>query len=298
MHSILIVDDERGIRELLAGYLAKSYDVACARNGAEALAHLADRAVDLVISDIAMPGMDGIELLSRVRERHPRTKYALLTGNNIDHFIKAEKKEYIANIIPKTAPFNFAELEAMVAGLITGEIFGLRRHLLHGGTTFAQYHLTSMDDGRMVREELVERITGRFGDAKDMRLVLDEIITNAILHAPASTGGADKYRTLADIRLQPDEYVDVECGFDREKYGVSITDHKGRLKKETVLHKMERHISGAGLLDESGRGIHLSRLFADRLVINIDPGRKTEVIVMNFLTPSYRGHKPLYINEL
>ena len=298
MPTILIVDDEHGVRGLLAEYLAKSYDVVCAGNGVEALALLADRRVDLVISDIAMPEMDGIELLSTVRKRHPGTKYALLTGHDINHYIKADKKEYIANIIPKTAPFNFAELEAIVHGLITGEIFGLSRYLLRGGTPFAQYRITSMDDGRTVREELVARIEERFGDARDMRLVLDEIITNAIMHAPATADGSDKYRRISEITLQPEEYVEVECGFDKEKYGVSIIDRKGRLKKETVLHKMERHISGAGVLDESGRGIHLSRLFADRLVINIDPGRKTEVIVMNYLTPSYRGHKPLYINEL
>jgi CheY-like chemotaxis protein/anti-sigma regulatory factor (Ser/Thr protein kinase) len=298
MSSILIVDDERHVREMLAEYLAKSHEVACARNGAEALALLGGRAVDLVITDIAMPEMNGIELLRTVRERHPGVKYALLTGNDIDYFIRADKKEYIANIIPKTAPFNFAELEAVVSGLITGDIFGVKRYLLHGGTTFARYRVTSMDDGRTVREELVSRIAERFGDARDMRLVLDEIITNAILHAPADDDGSDKYRSIADIRLDPEEYVDVECGFDREKYAVSITDRKGRLKKDTVLHKMERHITGAGLLDESGRGIHLSRLFADRLVINIDPGKKTEVIVMNFLSPSYRGYKPLYINEL
>ncbi|MBN2187807.1 MAG: response regulator [Chitinispirillaceae bacterium] len=298
MPSIMIVDDERHVREMLAEYLARSYDVACATNGAEALAFLDGRSVDLVISDITMPGMDGIELLSAVRTRHPRTKYALLTGHDINHFIKADKKEYIANIIPKTAPFNFDELDTIVRGLITGEIFGLSRYLLHGGTPFAQYRITSMDDGRQVREELVARIEKRFGDAKDLRLVLDEIITNAILHAPATADGSDKYRHVSTIALEPDEHVDVECGFDKEKYGVSITDRKGRLKKETVIHKMERHISGDGVLDESGRGIHLSRLFADRLVINIDPGRKTEVIIMNYFAPSYLGPKPLYINEL
>jgi hypothetical protein len=42
----------------------------------------------------------------------------------------------------------------------------------------------------------------------------------------------------------------------------------------------------------------MSRIFADRMVINIDPGRKTEVILMNYLSPAYRGFKPLYINEL
>jgi len=298
MPAILIVDDERSIRTMLSDYLAKSYDVVCAENGTEALALLADRHIDVVISDISMPGMDGLELLRVVRERHPAVKYALMTGNNIDHFIKADKKEYIANIIPKTAPFNFAELEATVQGLITGDIFGLKRYLLHDGTIFAQYRITSSDEGRAVREELVTRIAERFGDAKDIRLVLDEIIMNAVYHAPSTADGADRYPVFTDITLDPEEYVYVECGCDREKYGVSITDRKGRLKKETVLHKMERQISGAGVLDESGRGIHLSRLFADRMVINIDPGKKTEVILMNYLAPRYHGHKPLYINEL
>jgi anti-sigma regulatory factor (Ser/Thr protein kinase) len=298
MPSILIVDDERAIQTMLADYLAKSYEVLCAGSGAEALALLAGRRVDLIISDIGMPGMDGITLLQAVRERHPGTKYALLTGNNVDRYIKYDKKEYIGNIIPKTVPFNFTEMEIIVRGLITGDIFGLKRHLLNGGTISAHYRLTSFDDGWAVREELVTLIEKRFGNARDMRLVLDEIITNAIVHAPATFDGSDKYPAVGDITLAPDEYVDVEWGCDREKYGVSITDRKGRLKKETIIHKMERHISGAGLLDESGRGIHLSRLFADRMIINIDPGKKTEVVVMNYLAPRYRGHKPLYINEL
>jgi hypothetical protein len=90
----------------------------------------------------------------------------------------------------------------------------------------------------------------------------------------------------------------VECGYDREKYAVSVTDNQGKLKKETVLYKIDRQLTGEGLLDDSGRGIHMSRLFADRMIINIDPNKRTEVILMNYFSNKYRGYKPLYINEL
>ncbi|MFH0919575.1 MAG: hypothetical protein V1913_04380, partial [Fibrobacterota bacterium] len=59
-----------------------------------------------------------------------------------------------------------------------------------------------------------------------------------------------------------------------------------------------RHIKGEGILDDSGRGLFMSRIFADRLIINIDPGKKTEMIVLNYRSSIYQGFKPLYINEL
>jgi hypothetical protein len=90
----------------------------------------------------------------------------------------------------------------------------------------------------------------------------------------------------------------VTWGFDSEKYGISIVDNQGRLTKETVLYKIDRHVRGEGMLDDSGRGLHMSRLFADRMFINIMPGKKTEVIIMNYFPAKYQGHKPLYINEV
>jgi hypothetical protein len=72
----------------------------------------------------------------------------------------------------------------------------------------------------------------------------------------------------------------------------------GRLTKETVLYKIDRQITGEGMLDDSGRGIHMSRLFSDRMIINIAPKSKTEFILMNYFSHKYRGYKPLYINEL
>jgi CheY-like chemotaxis protein/anti-sigma regulatory factor (Ser/Thr protein kinase) len=299
MPTILIVDDERAIRMMLADYLEDDYTLLVAETGAEALSLLEKTpAVDLIISDINMPGMSGIELLRIVRQKYPSIKQALITAYNVDEYIRLVKNECIANIIPKTVPFNFTELETVVAGLVTGRIFGLKQHLLPASTILAEYCIKSSDDGRTVREQITELFIKQFGTAGDMRLVLDEIITNAVYHAPGTWKGGEKYRTFSDVTLKPDEYVRVECGYDQEKYAVAVTDGKGRLTKETVLDKLGRQLSGEGVLDNSGRGIHMSRLFADRMIINIDPKKKTEVILMNYFLPTYRGYKPLYINEL
>lgn len=64
---LLIVDDERGITDMLASYFSRSYDVLTAYSGAEALQKTADRP-DLILLDINMPEMDGLTLCQKIRE--------------------------------------------------------------------------------------------------------------------------------------------------------------------------------------------------------------------------------------
>jgi DNA-binding response OmpR family regulator len=66
---ILVVDDEKKIRDLLAAYLrADGFEVAEAKDGSEALAKIRNAKPDLVILDVMMPGMDGIEVLRELRK--------------------------------------------------------------------------------------------------------------------------------------------------------------------------------------------------------------------------------------
>ena len=297
-YRILIVDDEKAIRMMLLDYLETKYDITTAETGEEALAILKDHRFDLVISDINMPGISGPQLLSEIRNLYSGTKTALITAYNVDEYIKTAKEYSITNIIPKTVPFNFTELDLIVHGLVSGDIFGLSRYLLDQGTILETHVIKSTADARKVQDHIVDLFESKFGTSGDMKLILDEIITNAIYHAPTHADGTEKYQEFNDIALEPHEFIYIECGFDKEKYAVSVTDCQGRLTKETVLYKIERQITGEGLLDDSGRGIHMSRLFADRMVINIDPNKKTEVILINYFSNKYRGYKPLYINEL
>jgi CheY-like chemotaxis protein len=79
---ILVVDDEPSIRESLGMLLTSAgYDVALAENGVSAVSQL-DRAVpDLIVTDLNMPEMSGMELISHVRSRHPATLIVAMSGD-------------------------------------------------------------------------------------------------------------------------------------------------------------------------------------------------------------------------
>lgn len=79
--SILIVDDEINILKSLKRLLFETnYSVFTAENGIEALEILEKKQIDLIISDIKMPAMDGYQLLKRVKEKHPDTITLILSG--------------------------------------------------------------------------------------------------------------------------------------------------------------------------------------------------------------------------
>jgi CheY-like chemotaxis protein len=64
MPNLLIVDDEKGYREVLSAvFEAEGYDVSTAVHGRAAVAHLRKNPTDLIVSDVRMPDMDGIEML-------------------------------------------------------------------------------------------------------------------------------------------------------------------------------------------------------------------------------------------
>ena len=79
--TILVVDDEDSMREMLRILLGKEgYEVATARSAADAMQALSGRSFDLVLSDIRMPGLTGIDLLRRIREDDLDTEAILMTA--------------------------------------------------------------------------------------------------------------------------------------------------------------------------------------------------------------------------
>jgi two-component system, cell cycle sensor histidine kinase and response regulator CckA len=98
---ILLVDDEEGYRELIARVLTKAgYEVLQAADGLEALSLLEKSKVDLVISDILMPALNGYALVARLRARWPKMPVILTTG-----FLSQESAKSMMNgsvdFIPK-----------------------------------------------------------------------------------------------------------------------------------------------------------------------------------------------------
>ena len=83
MKKILVIDDETGILELMRTYLSrKGYEVLTEDNGEDGITALrGDSSIGLVILDIRMPGVDGIELFPRIRVEYPATPVIILTGS-------------------------------------------------------------------------------------------------------------------------------------------------------------------------------------------------------------------------
>ena len=79
---ILLVDDEEGIRKVLSISLADiGYQVLAAENGEEALQIFKEMQPQIVLTDIKMPGMNGIELLKKIKEERPETEVIMITGH-------------------------------------------------------------------------------------------------------------------------------------------------------------------------------------------------------------------------
>src|SRR5947207_11387749 len=77
---VLVVDDDDGVRTACRrGLVAAGFDVEVASDGGEAIEKV-DARLDVVVSDIEMPGIDGVQLLQRVRERDPDVPVVLVTG--------------------------------------------------------------------------------------------------------------------------------------------------------------------------------------------------------------------------
>jgi two-component system cell cycle sensor histidine kinase/response regulator CckA len=118
--TILLVEDEEGLRSLNArGLRSRGYSVIEASNGIEALEALEERngAIDLVVSDVVMPEMDGPTLLREMRTRNPNLKIIFVSGYAEEAFDKSLPENEQFAFLPK--PFALSALVAKVKETMT-----------------------------------------------------------------------------------------------------------------------------------------------------------------------------------
>ncbi|MEJ2689239.1 MAG: diguanylate cyclase [Deltaproteobacteria bacterium] len=108
---ILIADDDQTILELLENLLSGlGYECVLAQNGQEAIQHLQQQRFDVVLTDMIMPHLGGMELLRHIRENYPRTDVIVVTGHPANFTFTSVIKAGAIDFIVK--PFNGDELEA------------------------------------------------------------------------------------------------------------------------------------------------------------------------------------------
>lgn len=110
---ILVVDDEKAIRRVLQIALKRyGYQVATAASGPEVLAQLRERRFDLLLADVVMPEMNGIELVERVSRIHPDIVVVMVTGFASVEMAKGALKVGASDFITK--PVNVIELPIVI----------------------------------------------------------------------------------------------------------------------------------------------------------------------------------------
>ena len=112
LRRILVVDDEKGVRDAMAGILSDlGYDVAVAADGEEALVLLQDSTVGMVLTDLNMPGMDGLSLARRIKE-DSSTPVVLITASDRRSVEARINDRAVDSVLFK--PFRVDELMAVV----------------------------------------------------------------------------------------------------------------------------------------------------------------------------------------
>ncbi|GAB6124418.1 HD domain-containing phosphohydrolase [Humidesulfovibrio idahonensis] len=110
---VLLVDDDQNLLDSLVRLLRPEYELFTARDGAEALSVLSTCGpFSVILSDLKMPGMDGIELLSRMQRTNPDTVRILLTGHaDMQAAIDAANLGYVYRFLTKPCPPEVLRLE-------------------------------------------------------------------------------------------------------------------------------------------------------------------------------------------
>ena len=242
--AVLVVDDEVNIRNALVTMLEKKgYQVSGAGTGEEALQNLDDASADLVITDIRMPGIGGLEFLRRLKDKWPDTEVVVMTAfGSIDTAVEAMRQgayDYLTKPIDRER-FSVVVENALERHALASENKQLRDRL-ETKTKFD--HMVGESEAMLRVYDLVEMvadsdvtvlITGESGTGK-------ELVARAIHHKSPRSGGP---------------FITLNCGalpdnlFESELFGYEKGAFTGAVA--TKIGRFELADGGTLLLDEVG----------------------------------------------
>ncbi len=244
MISILLVDDEAGQRKSIETFLSKRYkNVFTASNGKEALSIIENNPVDLILTDLRMPEMDGMELLKRTKEFNPQIDIVVMTAyGSIDDAVSIMKSgayDYLSK------PIDLDELENLIKrvsekkSLISENIL-LREQLLE------KFKFDSIISQSKKMEEVLN-LAGRVANSKTNVLIRGESGTGKELVAKAihfSSERKNKSFVTVNIASLSENLMESELfGHEKGAFTGAIQSRVG---------KFEEANNGTLFIDEVG----------------------------------------------
>ncbi len=281
MSIVLVVDDSAVDRRLIGGLLQKHGDlqILYANNGAEALDVVRQSTPNLVLTDLIMPELDGLELVATMVARYPLIPVILMTGKGSEEIAVQALKAGAASYVPKS------QLADMLLETVHNVLEMAREEqtqaklmncMLRSDCTFELGNEGTMIPPLVNFLHRSVRAVGLCDEVSAIRVcvALEEALSNAIFHgnlelsSEVRDGDPDSYRRIIDQRKTAAPYQDRMVRVD-----VNVSRNEGRF----VIRDQGRGFDPKNLPDPtepgnlekaSGRGILLMRTFMDEVHFN------------------------------
>jgi len=228
---ILVVDDEEPQRRVLAGFLRKAgYEVEAVASAEEALALVGARTVDLVLSDLRMPGKSGAELLEAVRALNPEIPVVVMTAYGTVESAVAAMKRGAADYLGK--PVDLDELEVLVARTLERRALVSENRALREQVE-SRYRLAGLETGNARMQEAIN-VAARAAASRATILVQGESGTGKELLARAIHYASPRRRgplVAVNVAALPETLLESELfGHERGAFTGADREHRGRFE--------------------------------------------------------------------
>lgn len=276
MSNLLIVDDEQSIRQLLTLiFTREGHNVRAAENGRTALAMLREKTADLIVSDVKMPDIGGIELLRSARELIPDVAVIMMTAFATVETAREAFKLGADDFIQK--PFDIDELKLIVTKALE------RLNLVKENHAFrrAQRERGGLDNiiGRSARMQAVYQ----------MIETVAEVQSTVLITGDSGTGKELVARAIHNLSKRSDKpFISINCGaftetlLESELFGYTRGAFTGATANRKGL--LEAAEKGTIFLDEIGEmspamQVKLLRVLQERKVRPVGAHDETEIDV-------------------
>jgi nitrogen regulation protein NR(I) len=223
---VLVVDDEVNLRKVLAAMLRKEgYEVSVAADGEQALADLEKHGADVVVTDLVMPKVGGMEILKTVNQSQPDVPVIIITAHGtVDSAVEAIKLGAFDYI---TKPFEQAEIQAVVAK-------AARTHAANQQNVKADGRARASIIGESSQMQDIFKIIDKVADTPSTVLITGESGTGKELIATALHDGSsrrDKPLIKINCAAIPKDLMESELfGYERGAFTGAVTSKPGRFE--------------------------------------------------------------------
>lgn len=281
MTTVLVVDDLVTDRLLAGGLLQKhgGWDVIYATNGQDALQQLERHLPDLVLTDLMMPIMNGLELAEAVKREFPLIPLVLMTSKGSEDVAVEALKRGAANYVSKRRlNQDLTEIAEQVLLLSKGQRTQARllNRVTHSEFTVVLENDISLLQSLVVHIQQQMKDLHVFPESERIRIgvALEEALLNAFYHGNLEVSSKlreddyDEYYSLAKLRCSQSPYanrkITVHCKFDAEAVAVTITDEGPGFDPSLLPDPRDPE----NLERPSGRGLLLMKTFLDDVAYN------------------------------